>query len=231
MSFLTIYGIITFCISKVNCLHYNYYMAKKYYAVKAGFVPGIYTDWESCKAQVNAFPGAQYKGFATLEEAQEYLGISASEEPSSFPVVPEHSAIAYVDGSFRESSGKFSYGIVFFFNGEDGQVQELDFGKAFSNPELLEMRNVSGEIMGAAQAMKIAGKLGIRELVIYHDYEGISKWCTGEWKAKQTWTQKYRDFYLEMSRILAISFVKVKGHSHDKYNDLADALARKAVGN
>ena len=142
-------------------------------------------------------------------------------------------AAAYVDGSYNVKTKLFSYGIVFFTGAVDqeGNRQELHFSKAFEHEELAQMRNVAGEIMGAAQAMKIAGKLGIRELVIYHDYEGISKWCTGEWKAKQTWTQKYRDFYLEMSRILAISFVKVKGHSHDKYNDLADALARKAVGN
>lgn len=204
-------------------------MAKKYYAVKAGFVPGIYTDWESCKAQVNAFPGAQYKGFATLEEAQEYLGISASEEPSSFPVVPEHSAIAYVDGSFRESSGKFSYGIVFFFNGEDGQVQELDFGKAFSNPELLEMRNVSGEIMGAAQAMKTAHEMGLSKITIYHDYEGIAKWCQGLWKTNKPWVKKYKAFYDEISTYLEVEFIKVKGHSGDTYNDKADELAKTAL--
>ena len=93
------------------------------------------------------------------------------------------------------------------------------------------MRNVAGEIMGAAQSMKIADLLKIPELTIYHDYEGIAKWCTGEWKAKKTWTRKYRDFYLEKSKTVSISFVKVKGHSHDKYNDLADSLARKAVGN
>ena len=142
-------------------------------------------------------------------------------------------AVAYVDGSYNASTGSFAYGIVFFTGAvdKDGNKQELHFSQAFEHPELAEMRNVAGEIMGAAQAMKIAGKLGIPELIIYHDYEGIAKWCTGEWKAKKAWTQKYRDFYQEMSRDIHITFVKVKGHSHDRYNDLADELARKAAGN
>lgn len=142
-------------------------------------------------------------------------------------------ATAYVDGSYNIRTKQFSYGIVFFTGAvdSDGNRQELHFSKAFDHEEMAEMRNVAGEITGAAQAMKIAGKLGISELCIYHDYEGVAKWCTGEWKAKKPWTQKYRDFYLQMSETVQITFVKVRGHSNDKYNDLADELARKAVGN
>ena len=40
-------------------------MAGKFYAVKKGKVPGIYTSWDACKSMVHGFPGAVYKGFAT----------------------------------------------------------------------------------------------------------------------------------------------------------------------
>lgn len=142
-------------------------------------------------------------------------------------------AIAYVDGSYNIRTKNFSYGIVFFTGAVDkeGNRQELHFSKSFDHEELAEMRNVAGEIMGSAEAMRIAQKLGITELTIYHDYEGIAKWCTGEWKAKKLWTQKYRDFYNQIKNNVNITFVKVKGHSNDRYNDLADELAKKAVGN
>ncbi len=48
--------------------------AKKYYAVKKGKVIGIFRTWEECRASVEGYPGAAYKGFATLEEAEGYLG-------------------------------------------------------------------------------------------------------------------------------------------------------------
>lgn len=49
-------------------------MAKgKYYAVKCGRKPGIFLSWEECKEQVENFPNAKYKGFATREDAETYL--------------------------------------------------------------------------------------------------------------------------------------------------------------
>jgi ribonuclease HI len=45
----------------------------KYYAVKIGIKPGIYTSWDECKDNVTKYNGAQYKSFKTLIEAQQYL--------------------------------------------------------------------------------------------------------------------------------------------------------------
>ena len=45
-------------------------MATKYYVVWQGHVPGIYTDWPSCKLQVDHFAGARYKSFTSQAEAQ-----------------------------------------------------------------------------------------------------------------------------------------------------------------
>jgi ribonuclease HI len=43
---------------------------QKYYVVWKGRRPGVYSNWESCKAQVDGFPGAQYKAFPTKVEAE-----------------------------------------------------------------------------------------------------------------------------------------------------------------
>ncbi len=47
-------------------------MAKKqkYYVVWQGKQPGIYTDWDTCREQVQGVQGAQYKGFDTMAEAE-----------------------------------------------------------------------------------------------------------------------------------------------------------------
>lgn len=42
----------------------------KYYVVWVGLSPGVYADWESCRAQVTGVPGARYKSFPTREEAE-----------------------------------------------------------------------------------------------------------------------------------------------------------------
>lgn len=49
-------------------------MAKnKYYAVKVGLTPGIYTTWAECEANVKGYPKAEYKGFKELSEAEAYM--------------------------------------------------------------------------------------------------------------------------------------------------------------
>lgn len=48
----------------------------KIYAVAVGREPGLYKDWPSCEAQVNGFPGAKHKSFATVELAQAFLSES-----------------------------------------------------------------------------------------------------------------------------------------------------------
>lgn len=140
---------------------------------------------------------------------------------------------AYVDGSYNIRTKRFGYGVVLFTDkiSADGTPEILQLYKGFSNPELAEMRNVAGEIMGAGEAMKRARDMGAKELTVYHDYEGISKWCSGEWKTKKKWTQKYKAFFDEISKDVNVKFIKVEAHSGNKYNEIADKLAKEAVGN
>ena len=91
------------------------------------------------------------------------------------------------------------------------------------------MRNVAGEIKGAELAMQYCLDHQIESITIYHDYEGIARWCTGDWAAKRKGTAAYVDFYRRVCHSLRVQFVKVKGHSGDTYNDLADRLAKAAL--
>ena len=46
---------------------------RKWYAVRKGSEPGIYTSWLECERVVKGYRGAQFKGFRTLEEAEMYM--------------------------------------------------------------------------------------------------------------------------------------------------------------
>ncbi len=107
--------------------------------------------------------------------------------------------------------------------------RERKFAENFNDCELATMRNVAGEIKGAEAAMKYAIDNGYSEISIYYDYEGISKWCTGEWEAKKEGTKRYKAYYDRNKSVLNVNFVKVKGHSGDKYNDMADKLAKSVL--
>ncbi|MBE6014880.1 MAG: reverse transcriptase-like protein [Lachnospiraceae bacterium] len=201
-------------------------MANKYYAVKKGLTPGVYDSWEECKAQVEGFSGATYKSFKTMDEAMAYLGdVEAAKQPDDYLSLPKDEAVAYVDGSFNAETGEFAYGAVIFHNG-----RQINLSAKSGDDSLASMRNVAGEIKGSEAAIRYAADNDIKKITIFHDYEGIAKWPTGEWKTNKEGTASYKAFYDAHKGILDIRFVKVKGHSGDKYNDLADSLAKKALG-
>lgn len=229
----------------------------KYYAVKVGKKTGIFDNWDECKDSVNGFPGAVYKSFKDITEAYDYMGWGGSQmslfdfddapvkengsldfsiendtmtvvfddEDNSAPYSNKRHAVAYVDGSFNVVTGIFSYGVVMFYDGE-----EIHLSDCMDDEELASMRNVAGEIHGSMAAMRFAVEKGCRELTIYHDYEGIAKWPLGLWKANKEGTIAYKKYYNSIRKQLEVNFVKVKGHSGDKYNDLADKLAKEAAG-
>lgn len=203
-------------------------MGKKFYAVKKGRVPGIYTTWGECLENVNGFSGAIYQGFSTKKEAEDFIEGSQQDSQKDEEIERVYSqsdAIAYVDGSYDDSRKMYSYGAIIFFDGG-----EQHFAEKFSNSNMIEMRNVAGEIEGAKRAMKFCIENSIKSIDIVYDYEGIEKWCTGAWQAKKDGTKEYKKFYNDIKKTVNVNFVKVKGHSGDKYNELADSLAKSALG-
>lgn len=204
-------------------------MAGKYYAVKAGKKTGIFRTWEECQASVNGYSGAIYKSFKTQEEAASYLDLKSGSSKKNFlekDVLNDQDCVKiYVDGSYNRITREFSYGMVVLKEGEEER-----FNHKFSDKELSSMRNVAGEIKGAEAAMQYALDHKLPAIAIYHDYEGIARWCLGEWKTNKEGTRAYKAFYDRVCGQVDIRFVKVTGHSNDKYNDMADELAKEALG-
>lgn len=199
-------------------------MAKqKYYAVKVGRVPGVYTSWDDCEEQVDGFSGAEYKSFGLRDQAEAYLSNTFNEQ-SEKDEKSNFEAIAYVDGSYDDSKKAFAYGGVIFWNDYEEQ-----FSGRLEDKNLVAMRNVAGEIKAAEYAMQFCLDHDIKSLALYHDYEGIAKWCTGEWSANKEGTKNYKNFYESVKDRLNVNFIKVKGHSGNRYNDLADKLAKEAL--
>ena len=203
-------------------------MATKYYAVRVGRSTGVFLTWAECQKQVTGFPGAVFKSFTTIEEAENFVkGIVTQIEETGEQILKAEpgALVAYVDGSYNVANNQFSYGMVLL----DGE-QELKFQQFFIDEELASMRNVAGEIKGAEAAMRYAVEQGFQKLYIYHDYEGIAKWCLGEWKTNKEGTKAYKAYFDSIRDKLQVVFVKVAAHTGDKYNEMADKLAKEALG-
>lgn len=208
-----------------------------FYAVKKGRNTGIYRTWSECEAQVKGYSGAQYKKFKTFEAASRYMEneeveiklkdkLKKEEENNYLEDIElkDGEVIAYVDGSFDLSSFTYSYGVVYMTN----QGKRTYSGRE-ADKDLAEMRNVSGELRGAMEAMKIAKQEGMEYLYLHYDYTGIEEWAEGRWKTNKDGTKRYKEFYDEIKKDLKVIFIKVAAHAGIKYNEEADKLAKAAL--
>ena len=155
----------------------------KYYVVWNGVQPGIYPSWEECRLQIEGYPDAKYKAFATKQQAIEaYRGdpakhigilkfiasnkdsISTPRDYSQFPEI-RLDAIA-VDGACSSNPGPVEYRGVIVGTGEE----------IFRVGPLNDGSNNIGEYLALVHALALLDKKGDRTTPVYADSRTSISW-------------------------------------------------------
>lgn len=190
------------------------------------------TSWAEVEALVKG-RSAEYKGFANLADAEAYIDKPKlfKAENEDFLTAPENKDMLFCfsDGSFSVELENYSFGLACVNN---GSVVHMQNGVG-NNASMVEVRQVAGEMKGAMSALLFAKKQGWKKVVILYDYLGISHHASGEWKRK---TESARIYYNWMQTFfkenegIEVIFQKVDAHTGFEYNELADILAKQALG-
>ncbi|MBB6402568.1 ribonuclease HI [Methanococcus maripaludis] len=198
----------------------------KIYAVRKGRKTGLFDTWAECENQVKGFSGAEFKSFTSKIDAEAYLNLKSGQKQNNIKSNEFKKDVmhAWVDGSFNLKNKEYGAGALIIFNGLKKEIKSKG-----NDTELSKMRNVAGEILASELAMEYAVSKNVKNLIIYHDYLGIEKWCTGEWKTNKSGTIDYKEKCKNYLKKLNIEFVKVKAHSGDENNEIADKLAKEAL--
>ena len=166
---------------------------QKYYVVWVGTVPGVYTSWEECKAQVHGFPKAKYKAYSTMEEATDafHAGYQSPEpnkakqksrakerlsldELLTLPI--DHHAIA-VDAACSGNPGQMEYQGVYVL--ADEQMPPIfHFGP-------IPGTNNIAEFLAIVHALAWLKQKGDSHTVIYSDSRNAMLWVKNK-KCKTT---------------------------------------------
>lgn len=192
----------------------------KFYAVRVGKVPGIYTSWSECEAQIKHFPCAEYKSFTSVADAEAYMNRTQVKPDVTNP----DAIIVYVDGSYNPSEETCGYA-SFLMHGDKkkiicGRFEMTDGG-----------RNVEGEVRAAYETLKYLKIKQYKDIVIYYDYEGIANWADKVWSGKKFYTSEYAKFVQALrDQDYRISFDHVYGHTDVKGNEYVDRIAKLACG-
>ena len=141
----------------------------------------------------------------------------ASPEEQALTTTVEYQA--YVDGSYID--GFVGYGAVILHHHQeitrfsDGVTSDVD------------IRQVAGELAATMHVIDWCQHNDVGEIEILYDYEGIEKWATGQWRTNKPATQAYWAFMRATS--VQVTWHKVKSHTGDRWNDVADELAKQGA--
>ena len=190
----------------------------KFYVVRKGRNTGIFNTWDECKQQVLGYSGADYKSFTTLEEANAYLNIPVkkNKDYSNYFKV-------YTDGS-NIGNTIYSFGFVLLDKDENIICQAY---QGFDTNEYSKHRNIAGECFGVLKALEYCVNNNINNILVYHDYIGLKKWADEDWQTNTPISQMYvREIQGFKDKGLNFEFVWIKGHNGNKWNNIADKLAK-----
>ncbi|VAW50014.1 Ribonuclease HI-related protein 2, partial [hydrothermal vent metagenome] len=232
-------------------------MAKKFYVVWQGRVPGIYRDWNSCKQQIDKFSGAKYKSFLSLQEAEtafktgrsSVAGGGENSKPTSSKSTVKGvktytaSEIAkmpinvkiYTDGGCDPNPGKAGSGMAVYRN---DALESLWYGGY--NPA---GTNNTAELNALNQAFMLAkteSELG-QSVAIFCDskyaIQCITQWAIG-WQ-KKGWTKTggeiknlslIQEMFERHQEIKdKVQVLHVNGHVGVEGNELADRMSMLAI--
>ena len=199
----------------------------KFYAIRNEENQAIFFSEETLHEYRPTFAHPEIKFFDDYNEAVAFCLEAKNKETAEQETPQEETtdhAVAFVDGSFDKEKCVVGAGVVFCHNGE-----EIELTKATNNKVFTDYWNVAGELKASVVAIKHAIALGLDKIEICHDYQGVSAWANGEWRAKNILTKSYVEFITEKRAEIEIVFTKVKAHSGVRLNEKADQLAKKAI--
>ena len=154
-------------------------MAKnKFYVVWNGRTPGVYDSWEACKAEIDGFAGALYKGFpdkasADAAFAKGFTGFEKKEPLTSHlsPLTSPLSPSIAVDAACSGNPGKMEYQGVFV----DFGTQPATTTTLFKSPVFENGTNNIGEFLAIVHALAWQ-KQKRTQYPIYSDSVNAQKW-------------------------------------------------------
>lgn len=138
--------------------------------------------------------------------------------------VDDFSAIAYVDASYSDNERFGAIGIVLLTSSEVIQYSEIP-----DNLEDCALTSTNHELLAAAKAIKMAKERNIKNLIIKHDNSSIGELAKSQSVSKTSMEEWYKQLVMKHREKMSITFKKVKGHSKEYFNELADRLAYKAM--
>lgn len=131
----------------------------------------------------------------------------------------------YVDGSYRKTEKKYSYGFIIVKN-MNIIYKKFDIK---NEPKGCNLEHIAGELRSVIEGIKYIKWKKIEKVKLHYDFEGIADLALLQnCKARNETTKRYQQFIKNIINKIDIVFIKIKSHSGNKYNEEVDKLCKIA---
>lgn len=189
----------------------------KFYAVKNGRKKGVYKTLPECMEQVKNYNDAIWCKFTNEENATAFANQKINKE--------HFENYAYVDGSCDGEHTKHGFGVILNTPSETYILQ----GRT-NITETNYISSLIAELQAQKVVIKKALSLGLTSLTIYYDCANAVNLILKGHTTTNSKLNAYIGYIKNSLPLININYIKVKAHSGIEGNELADTLARKAIG-
>jgi ribonuclease HI len=220
---------------------------KKFYVVMKGRKPGIYREWfgqDGAEAQISGFPGAVYKGFPALSDAEHWF--QSGREPRLKRASVKHATIGpspqapvqsdknnnelrqvtiYTDGACIKNPGRGGYGVVVL----DGKNRkELSGGFRLTTNNRMEIMAAIAGLQALDVPCIVTVYSDSKYLVDAMTLGWVERWRAHNWQRSPNTAAVNPDLWEILLQLCAwhrVKFVWLRGHAGNSENERCDRLA------
>ncbi|WP_372791508.1 ribonuclease H family protein [Lentilactobacillus sp. SPB1-3] len=215
----------------------------KFYAVKKGRKPGIYSTWPDAQKQISKFPGAVFKSFPTRKAAEDFLNGQGDYGNLTESAPKTDEIIVYTDGGSRnhgnvagghvKQSDPAAWAYLIINHGKKTSDTGGEFGATNNRMEIMGLRNALQYLLDNGLNQEHVHIIADSKYVL----DAITKGWLAGWKARgfqrSQGELKNRELWQDIDRLLPkftnIVYSWTKGHADNSGNVFVDELLNQTM--
>ncbi|GIP41075.1 ribonuclease H [Paenibacillus sp. J31TS4] len=135
----------------------------------------------------------------------------------------------YTDGACSGNPGPGGWGAILFFN---GHRKELSGGEAHTTNNRMELQAMISALEQLKEPCQAAIYSDSAYVVNGFQKNWVGGWQRNGWMNSKKQPVENQDLWkrlLELMKVHNVSYIKVKGHADNEFNNRCDFLAREAI--
>lgn len=135
----------------------------------------------------------------------------------------------YTDGACSGNPGPGGYGAVLIYNGMEKKISGGDKNTTNNRMELIAVIEALKTLKESCEVNLYTDSAYVCNAITQ---KWIENWQLNNWKNSQKKPVLNKDLWLELLELLSyhkVTFIKVKGHADNKYNNICDEIARNEI--